>query len=187
MPPLSTREVLNAVGRGAGLLISQTLNLQPNDKALQDSLLKEFRAHYAAHQGTRSCPYIGIEDAIVRLGGTADLYVLSNKPVDATIREMNLANIAHCFKQIWGGGSFTKLKPDPMGVHEAMRLSGASPKTTIMIGDLFVDMETAARAGVSSIFVSWGFGFLRDLQHTPTAVAFHPSNLVDIVASILEK
>jgi phosphoglycolate phosphatase len=186
LPSMSTREVLNAVGRGAGRLIQETLELDPSDNSLRDSLLMEYRAHYAAHQGTRSRPYPGIEDALTVLQDIADLYVLSNKPTDATCREMDIAHLSHFFKQIWGGGSFAELKPDPMGIHEARRLSRTDAAHTIMIGDLFVDMETASKAGVSSIFVTWGFGRLTDLRHEPSAVADTTADLLPIVRSILK-
>ncbi len=185
LAPLSTREVLNSVGLGAGRLIRQTLDLDPTDARLQETLLREFRDHYAAHQGMRSRPYGGIEEALTKLYEVADLYVLSNKPIDATLREMEAANFTRFFKHIWGGGSFVELKPDPVGICEAAKLSNTDTAHTVMIGDLFVDMETASRAGVQSIFVSWGFGKREDLRRQPTAIVEHPLQLFDSVTSIL--
>ncbi len=178
---LDTPSVLRAVGRGAGYLIEKTLEISPVDPKRQNELLEAYRAHYLEHQGERSKPYPGIEDALLKLGRIAKLYVLSNKPEDATRRELEICGLARYFQKIWGGGSFEKLKPDPTGIEAAWTHANSDPAHTVMVGDLFVDMETAARADVSSIFVTWGFGVKEDLRHTPTRIATGPSDLPRIV------
>ena len=48
-------------------------------------------------------------------------------------------------------------KPDPGMILNAMRVAGAEPGHTIMIGDSSFDMEMARAAGVTAVGVSWGF------------------------------
>ncbi|MEN3975396.1 HAD hydrolase-like protein [Emcibacter sp. SYSU 3D8] len=48
-------------------------------------------------------------------------------------------------------------KPDPGMILNAMRVTGAAPADTVMIGDSTFDMVMARDAGVSAIGVSWGY------------------------------
>ncbi len=48
-------------------------------------------------------------------------------------------------------------KPHPSMVHQAMADAGASPETTVMIGDTSYDMAMAVNAGVRGIGVAWGY------------------------------
>lgn len=48
-------------------------------------------------------------------------------------------------------------KPDPGMILQAMADTGATPETTIMIGDTTYDIDMARAAGVQSIGVSWGY------------------------------
>ncbi len=182
---LRTEDVLKAVGLGLASLLKDLLGIDEENSEKQKAMLKEYREHYNLHQGERSKPYPGIDDALEQLCQQADLYVLSNKPVNAVVRELELAEMTKRFKCIWGGGSFDKLKPDPIGINQAMKETGSSSENTIMIGDLFVDMETAARAGVHSIFVSWGFGVISDVKYEPSLIVNDTNELVSAVNRLL--
>lgn len=48
-------------------------------------------------------------------------------------------------------------KPNPSMIHQAMADAGASPETTMMIGDTSFDMAMARAAGVTAIGVTWGY------------------------------
>jgi phosphoglycolate phosphatase len=184
LSPLDTLSVLRAVGRGAGYLMQHTLELDSHDTARREELLSAYRDHYRAHQGERSKPYEGIAEALRQTADIAKLYVLSNKPEDATIRELDIAGLSGHFQKIWGAGSFETMKPHPTGVNAAMSHAETDSAHTVMVGDLFVDMETAANAGVHSIFVTWGFGSREDLHHTPSRIATAALQLPDLVTSI---
>ncbi|MCB1092214.1 MAG: HAD family hydrolase, partial [Verrucomicrobiae bacterium] len=50
----------------------------------------------------------------------------------------------------------------------------------LFVGDSAVDMETASRAGMQPIGVSWGFRGVEELwSHGAKAVIDHPRNLLD--------
>ena len=61
-------------------------------------------------------------------------------------------------------------KPHPSMVHEAMAESGATPETTIMIGDTSFDMAMGVAAGARSLGVDWGYHAGHELL---AAGAFH--------------
>ena len=54
-------------------------------------------------------------------------------------------------------------KPDPTMVHHAIADIGATPGTTMVVGDSTYDMEMAGNAGVVAMGVAWGY-------HSPDAL-----------------
>jgi len=155
LAPLDTSAVLAEVGYGAAHLIARTTDVSTGDAATE--LLGEFRRYYRENQGAHSALYPGIRAMIDALADDYDLYVLSNKPHDATIREIELQGLGGAFRCVWGAGSLPALKPDPAGVLEALRLTGVGAERGAMAGDMAVDVATAAAARVCSFLATWGF------------------------------
>lgn len=48
-------------------------------------------------------------------------------------------------------------KPHPGMVHQAMAETGATPESTVVIGDTTFDVEMAVAAGATAIGVAWGY------------------------------
>jgi phosphoglycolate phosphatase len=55
-------------------------------------------------------------------------------------------------------------KPHPAMLFQAMKETGVSPETTIMIGDTSYDIQMAVAANVASIGVSWGYHTVAELR-----------------------
>lgn len=69
-------------------------------------------------------------------------------------------------------------KPHPSMVHKAVTEAGASPQTTIMIGDTSFDMAMGVAAGARSLGVDWGYHDHSDLLAAGAYhVATHPREL----------
>jgi phosphoglycolate phosphatase len=98
--------------------------------------------------------------------------------------------LSHCLDGHGLAGRFVTLqtadrhpsKPHPSMIEQAMADAGASPGTTIMIGDTSYDMAMARAAGVTAIGVAWGYHGAEELvaagaQH----VAAHPLDIINLV------
>jgi phosphoglycolate phosphatase len=71
-------------------------------------------------------------------------------------------------------------KPHPSMVEAAMADAGASPDTTVMIGDTSFDMMMARTAKVRALGVSWGYHPAEDLHAAGAhSVADHPRELME--------
>ena len=71
-------------------------------------------------------------------------------------------------------------KPHPSMIETAMAEAGASPKTTVMIGDTSFDMLMARAANVRAIGVSWGYHAAEDLHAAGAhAVADHACEIME--------
>ena len=73
-------------------------------------------------------------------------------------------------------------KPHPSMIETAMSDAGASPETTVMIGDTSFDMLMARAANVRAIGVSWGYHAAEDLHAAGAhAVAAHPREIMEML------
>ncbi|HEX8226152.1 MAG TPA: HAD-IA family hydrolase [Allosphingosinicella sp.] len=73
-------------------------------------------------------------------------------------------------------------KPHPSMIDQAMADAGASPETTIMIGDTSYDMAMARAAGVTAIGVTWGYHGAEELLAAGAHhIAAHPLDVAEMV------
>jgi phosphoglycolate phosphatase len=73
-------------------------------------------------------------------------------------------------------------KPHPSMVHEAMAEAGATPDTTVMIGDTSFDIAMGVAAGAKSLGVDWGYHEADELVSAGAYhVASHPAELIRIM------
>jgi phosphoglycolate phosphatase len=96
-------------------------------------------------------------DALASLSGIP-MAVLTNKPATASLKILEGLGLAKYFRAIYGGDSFEKKKPDPIGAQSILRELGATPGESAMVGDSDVDIQTGRNAGMKAIAVSYGFG-----------------------------
>jgi phosphoglycolate phosphatase len=85
--------------------------------------------------------------------------------------------------RIYGGNSFEHKKPHRIGIDTLREEAAAEPADTWMIGDSYVDVQTARNAGVPACGVTYGF-------QPDTFKEFPPDLLVDrledFAASVLK-
>jgi len=75
-------------------------------------------------------------------------------------------------------------KPHPSMVDQAIADAGASPGTTIVVGDTSFDMAMAANAGATGIGAGWGYHEPRELIAAgAVAVAHAPADVLMIIGS----
>lgn len=169
------------VGNGVRRLIERALPEAARDAATVERLLVDFRQYYDNHNTDFTRPYPGIHELLQQLNARGiDVAVASNKYADAVAKLID-----HYFGDIrWaaveGQREGVPVKPDPSIVF-AILLQRPTPKADVLyVGDSAVDMETAARACVDSVGVTWGFRPVSELR------AAYPTYLVSDSAGILE-
>ena len=98
--------------------------------------------------------------------------------------------LRHCLEQHDIHARFVSLqtadrhpsKPHPSMVEQAIADSGASPDTTVVVGDTSFDMAMAAAAGASGIGVGWGYHESEELIAAgAVAVAERPRDVLQLI------
>ncbi len=181
LPPLDSKLIHSYVGNGAAMLVRRAFGPEASEQLVSDALLhfvKFYRTHALAH--TRLYP--GIGDAVrelSRLGHT--LAVLTNKPVRISRDIVAGLGLGTNFRHIYGGDSFERKKPDPVGIETLLTETGGEREQTWMIGDSGVDVQTARNARVKACGVGWGFQPETFATYPPDLVVRKPEQLLQVV------
>jgi phosphoglycolate phosphatase len=160
LPPHPLESYRYLVGEGRTQLCRKAL---PQDRQdLTDELARLMTEYYSQHCFDYSRPYPGIPELLERLTARGvRLTVLSNKPqpfVELTMKK--LFGEFH-FDIVMGDTPDMPRKPDPSGAILIAQRLGLSPEKIAYVGDTSIDMQTANRAGMPAVGVTWGF---RDRQ-----------------------
>ena len=157
--PLAEVEVSAMVGEGAGLLVRRALAAAGVDA---DPIveLPRFLDIYDAILPGQTRPYAGIPEALSALARHATLAVLTNKPAAATRKLLDALDLSRFFPLVVGGDGPLRRKPDPDGLRHLLEAAGTLPASAVLVGDSFVDLQTARAAGVAACVARYGFGQL---------------------------
>lgn len=102
--------------------------------------------------------YDGIRDLLENLKQKGlRMAVYSNKDHELTTKIVNQLVGKDFFSPVLGSRKDLPRKPDPAGVIEIMADWDADPAKTAFVGDSDTDMQTAKRAGLFAIGVTWGY------------------------------
>ncbi len=148
--------VASYVGSGAPVLISRALGSAAAQEELQPAL-KFFLTHYEEHKLDFTKLYPGVREALEEMRGVP-MAVLTNKPVNISVRILEGLGVAEFFRAIYGGNSFATKKPDPLGANTVLGELGVASAQAAMVGDSEVDVQTARNARMISAIVNFGFG-----------------------------
>jgi len=170
--PLPHEQIFSFVGNGAPVLIRRAMGPESNDDEVGRAL-EFFLDYYRHHALDYTVLYPGVRQSLERLHlNGARLAVLTNKPVRISRRIMEGLGVSPLFFQIYGGNSFEHKKPHRIGIDTLRSEVNAPPEDTWMVGDSYVDVQTARNAGVASCGVKYGF-------QPETFREFPPDVLVD--------
>jgi len=174
--PLPHDQIFGYIGQGAPNLIARALGEGATEEECRRGL--EFFFHYySVHKLDNTMLYPGVRETLDALSGMP-MAVLTNKPVGASRGILQGLGLARNFRIIYGGNSFERKKPDPMGVETILREFGAAPPEVMLVGDSEIDVQTARNAGTWICGVTYGFGSHRFDE-------FPPDLLVDNLTELL--
>jgi phosphoglycolate phosphatase len=153
LPPAT---VASYIGHGAPRLVADVLG-PATGEADRKRGLEIFLAHYSKHNLDRTRAYPGVREGLEALPDRP-MAVLTNKPRKMSVEILEALGLLKYFRAVYGGDSFEKRKPDPVGAQTILKDLGSLPQESAMVGDSDVDILTARNAGMLAIAVNYGFG-----------------------------
>jgi phosphoglycolate phosphatase len=178
--PIPFEAVLGMVGEGARLLITRVL-AAAQVAAPIDEALDRFLVIYHRRLVDHTRPYAGVVDTLRALAASGcRLAVLTNKPRNPAVEILRHFDLMDLFVAVIGGDGDLPRKPDPGNLLVICEQLGIDASEALVVGDSWVDVETARNAGAGVCFVTWGFG-------QPPAEGFRPGEWrIDRVDALLE-
>ena len=165
-PRVGVDQIRLFVGKGIAYLMARALG--PGHEDLVGEAQSLFQSYYVAHGLEFVRPYEGVNELIRELKQAGlRLAILSNKP-DAAVQQV----ARHLFSDNDFGAicghidapDAPALKPDPAAALAIAGELNIGPKHWIYVGDTAVDMQTARRAGMFAVGVTWGFRDAAELE-----------------------
>lgn len=148
-----------------------------------DELLTHFREHYDEHCTDSTFPYPGIPEMLRELTdrGVA-VAVATNKYQSAAEKIIHHFFPDIPFVAVLGQVEDRPAKPDPSVEFAILNIHPTPKARVIHVGDSAVDIETARRACVDSVGVTWGFRPVSELRRAfADHLASTPSEILDLV------
>jgi phosphoglycolate phosphatase len=180
LPEIPPQSVYALVGEGARRLVERALG--PARAADVDEGVRRFLDFYGEHLLDATVLYPGVAAALATLDGAGiALTVCSNKPEGYSRRILEGLGVLTTFRALIGGDTLPTRKPDPTGMADLMRVTQTTPDATLLVGDSYVDVATAANAGVDFCGVAWGLDPERLRAARPAIVVESMDALVGIV------
>jgi phosphoglycolate phosphatase len=153
---LAPETISGYIGHGAPQLIGRALG-EAASEAERKHGLEFFLRYYEEHKMDTTYAYPGVAETLAELAGLP-MAVLTNKPVRISVRILEELGLKKYFRAIYGGNSFEKKKPDPLGTNTILREFAIAAGETLFVGDSEVDVQTARNAGTLAAAVNYGFG-----------------------------
>ena len=156
LPAILLETVVTMVGEGARLLVERALGPGFTPEQVDRALARYLEIYWDVCL-EQTHPYPGVGAMLVALGGRYPLALLSNKGEALSRRILDGLGLTPFFREILGGDSLPTRKPDPAGLRVLAERLGLPVERLMLVGDTWIDAETAHNAGSAFALVEWGF------------------------------
>jgi phosphoglycolate phosphatase len=180
----SDQAVRSFVGDGLAILVRRAAPAGTLPETLE-SLVRCFKADYAISWRDGSLPFPGVPEMLEDLQNHGiRMAVLSNKVHSFTVEMVAGIFPAIAFTTVLGQQDGVPHKPDPAGALQIAAAAAIPPAECVVIGDSTMDVETATRAGMRCLAVSWGYHDVQRLLDAGATNVLHKP--ADCLASLAE-
>jgi phosphoglycolate phosphatase len=156
LPAIPLEAVVTMVGEGARLLVERALGPGFPPERI-DKALDRYLGFYDEVCLEQTRPYPGIAEMLAELAGRYPLALLSNKGEALSRKILDALGLTPFFREILGGDSLPTRKPDPTGLRVLADRLDLPVERLMLVGDTWIDAETAHNAGAAFALVEWGF------------------------------
>lgn len=174
------------LGAGARQLMQRALESHGID-ADEDRLAHlaaAFTARYREYPCCESIFYPGVEQALERLhkAGVA-LAICTNKTQEIAEQVAEKLGLDRWIDIVVGAGTYA-LKPDPEPLAACLSRLELQPADTLYIGDMAVDRQAAAAAGIRVLLAEFGYSTTPVSQLGANGTLTHWTRLGDAIAAL---
>jgi phosphoglycolate phosphatase len=158
-PALEEVHIAGMVGSGAPTLVKRVLTAGGVAAPL-DEALSRFLAAYDGRLTNHTRPYYGVIEALDQLQSrNAAMALLTNKPLEQSVRILDAFGLSKYFAWVVGGDGPWPRKPAPDSMRFLMDQAATARTETVLVGDSTIDLQTSRNAGVRICLARYGFGF----------------------------
>lgn len=170
------------VGNGVTKLLERVIPEGEYTDSLMQRMRVAFGEYYDVHCTDLTKPYAGIKELLEQLSAAGvSLAVASNKYQSAVDKLITHFFPTTPWVAVEGHKEGWPVKPDPSIVFGILAKCPTFKDEVLYVGDSGVDMDTARRAAVQSVGVTWGFRPEAELKaHYADIIVNNPADILEI-------
>ena len=173
LPPLDAGLVRRRVGRGLETLVAELVGEQHVAEGA-----RIFRDHYERVFPPLTVALPEVAETLAGLHGRGfRMSVASNKPARLGRAILEALGLLPYLNEVQGPDLAGTTKPDPAMVSACLEAMDVGVDEAVYVGDMVLDVETAARAGLAVLLVPGGSSEISDLAGTGQRVLRRFSDL----------
>jgi phosphoglycolate phosphatase len=177
LPALSTDVVRRKVGRGLEQLVAALIG-----EALVDEGVRLFRRHYAEVYAEKTHPLPDVYATLSRLHERGyRMSVASNKPARFGQAILERFGMLSFLDSVEGPDTAGAVKPNPVMLRNCLDTMDLEKAAAAYVGDMVLDVETAARAGLPVLLVTGGSSSEAELRRTGECVLTSLAELLELL------
>lgn len=171
------------VGNGVRKLIERALPPEYANDAYIDRLLVDFKQYYNEHMADATRPYPGIPELLKTLTSRGIAVAVASNKYEGAVQMLVKKYFPDIpFAAVCGQIEGFPTKPDPSIVFRVLTEHPTPKSEVLYVGDSGVDMETARRACVDSVGVTWGFRPRRELVNAlASTIVTEPAEILQLI------
>ena len=171
------------VGNGVRNLIERALPPEYANDAYIDRLLVDFKQYYNEHMADATRPYPGIPELLKTLTSRGIAVAVASNKYEGAVQMLVKKYFPDIpFAAVCGQIEGFPTKPDPSIVFRVLTEHPTPKSEVLYVGDSGVDMETARRACVDSVGVTWGFRPRRELVNAlACTIVTEPAEILQLI------
>ncbi|MEM7262736.1 MAG: HAD hydrolase-like protein [Planctomycetota bacterium] len=155
--PLPLPSVKRGIGKGAKVLIERTMTDVIEAGATPEKLYERFMVEYRVHSVAQPRLYPFADEFMMIAEQTAELAVLTNKPLEITERTLEALDLTDRFVSVLAPENCRAPKPDPVGLLDLLDERGVAHDAALLIGDSSNDFGAGRRAEVPTVGMRHGY------------------------------
>ncbi|ACG58052.1 HAD-superfamily hydrolase, subfamily IA, variant 1 [Hydrogenobaculum sp. Y04AAS1] len=157
----SKEEIKKHIGSGTRELFKGILE----DKTYLEKAIEVFKSYYAQEPIKNTKLFEGASEVLKLLKSkNKKMAVVSNKPLELSNIILKALNIENYFEYIVGPETYNERKPSPVPIARTLEKMCINPGESIVIGDTYVDIESAKKSNCKSALASWGYVKLKETK-----------------------
>lgn len=160
LPPVDLASVRLMIGGGPRLLVRRALDRLgvADDEDCLERVTRSFHTEYIAQHNRLSRLFPGVAAGLERTKSAGlRLGICSNKPDDLCRLLVDKYDLQDKVDVVLGSGTGLPKKPNPAPLLHVIEQLGATPGTTLYVGDSETDVKVARAAGVPVTLVNYGY------------------------------
>ena len=174
---LPDEQIISYVGTGVTYLVRNSLGT--DDETLVAEATRRYGEYYVSHAADEARLYPHAIEMLEYLRGRRK-FILTNRYAAYADALLKALGIGRYFEQIIGGDDETCLKPSACIIDRIAARLGIDKRTSLIVGDMDVDIMTGRNTGIKTCWVTHGLGRIEDVK------ALKPDYIIEYLIELKE-